>query len=36
MEPMQARVAADLCKTMRQNLERCAREADEAERDFFL
>jgi hypothetical protein len=36
MDPLKARVAADVCRTMRQNLELCAREAAEAEREFFL
>ncbi|MBI2677833.1 MAG: hypothetical protein HYX28_03535 [Candidatus Koribacter versatilis] len=36
MDAAKARVAADVCRTMRQNLERCALEADQAEREFFL
>jgi hypothetical protein len=36
MDPVKARVAADICRTMRQNLEACAREAREAESEFFL
>ena len=36
MDPQRARVAADLCRTMRQNLEGCERAAREAEEEFFL
>jgi hypothetical protein len=36
MDPLKARVAADVCRTMRANLERCAKEAEQAEREFYL
>ncbi len=36
MDPQRARVAADVCRTMRQNLEGCERAAREAEEEFFL
>lgn len=36
MDPQRARVAADVCRTMRQNLEGCERSAREAEEEFFL
>jgi hypothetical protein len=36
MDPLKARVAADVCRTMRANLERCAKEAEQAEREFWL
>ncbi|MGH9669597.1 MAG: hypothetical protein ACRD3A_05730 [Terriglobales bacterium] len=36
MDPQKARVAADVCRTMRQNIEGCERAAREAEEEFFL
>lgn len=36
MDPQRARVAADVCRTMRQNIEGCERAAREAEEEFFL
>lgn len=36
MDAQRARVAADLCRTMRQNLEGCERAAREAEEEFFV
>lgn len=36
MDAAKARVAADVCRTMRQNIEACERAAAEAEREFFL
>src|SRR3954464_10891375 len=36
LDPLKARVAADVCRTMRQNLEGCAREAALAEEEMFL
>ncbi len=36
MDAGKARVAADVCRTMRQNIEACERAAAEAEREFFL
>ncbi|HEV2020936.1 MAG TPA: hypothetical protein VGQ94_00245 [Terriglobales bacterium] len=36
MDPQKARVAADVCRTMRQNIEGYERAAREAEEEFFL
>ena len=36
MDPQKARVAADVRRTMRQNIEGCERAAREAEEEFFL
>jgi len=36
MDPLKARVAADVCRTMRANLGACAREAARAEEELFL
>ncbi len=35
LDPVRARVAVDVCRIMRRNLEACRHQAEEAERDLF-
>lgn len=36
LDPQQVRVATELCREMRRNLEACRREAEEAEAEFWM